>query len=199
MPGSPAVMEKRKKPMKNGFAKTIASSESLGATSVGRSARSSDVSGSAGRATLRAGALSARRGATKAAARLMVRNHLEGRKMSAIQDFSDGLGKERGEDPRVETYLGQEFWLLMRTLDKTSGPGLDDLRGGLLQLAAEHLEKGDARLPLTHWARASAAAPKSHLQPDFNVIVRDSFDASFSAVRQELNRFVPKSAESTST
>ena len=79
MPGSPAVMEKRKKPMKNGFAKTIASSESLGATSVGRSARSSDVSGSAGRATLRAGALSARRGATKAAAvqtiaaRLMVR------------------------------------------------------------------------------------------------------------------------------
>jgi hypothetical protein len=41
----------------------------------------------------------------------------------------------------------------------------------------------------------------SNLQPDFNVSVRDSFDASSSAVLRELdesNRFVQKSAESTS-
>ncbi|KAK7230211.1 cadherin, partial [Aureococcus anophagefferens] len=112
-------------------------------------------------AVLLDGALGAHRDFPSALFNRGLVHHLEGRKMSAIQDFSDGLGKERGEDPRVETYLGQEFWLLMRTLDKTSGPGLDDLRGGLLQLAAQHLEKGDARLPLTHWARASAAAPKS--------------------------------------
>jgi hypothetical protein len=42
---------------------------------------------------------------------------------------------------------------------------------------------------------------KSNLQPDFNVRVCDSFDASSSAVLRELdesNRFVQKSAESTS-
>jgi len=41
----------------------------------------------------------------------------------------------------------------------------------------------------------------SNLQPDFNVRVCDSFDATFSAVLRELdesNRFVQKSAESTS-
>ena len=42
---------------------------------------------------------------------------------------------------------------------------------------------------------------KSNLQPDFNVQVCDRFDARFSAVLRELdesNRFVQKSAESTS-
>ena len=42
---------------------------------------------------------------------------------------------------------------------------------------------------------------KSNLQPDFNVSVCDSFDARSSAVLRELdesNRFVQKSAESTS-
>ena len=42
---------------------------------------------------------------------------------------------------------------------------------------------------------------KSNLQPDFNVSVCDSFDASSLAVLRELdesNRFVQKSAESTS-
>ena len=42
---------------------------------------------------------------------------------------------------------------------------------------------------------------KFNLQPDFNVRVRDSFDAISSAVLRELdesNRFVQKSAESTS-
>ena len=42
---------------------------------------------------------------------------------------------------------------------------------------------------------------KSNLQPDFNVRVCDRFDARFSAVLRELdesNRFVQKSAESTS-
>ena len=46
-----------------------------------------------------------------------------------------------------------------------------------------------------------APAWNSTLQPDFNVRVRDSFDASSSAVLRELdesNRFVQKSAESTS-
>ena len=41
----------------------------------------------------------------------------------------------------------------------------------------------------------------SHLQPDFNVLVIDSFDARLSAVLRELdesNRFVQESAESTS-
>ena len=41
----------------------------------------------------------------------------------------------------------------------------------------------------------------SNLQPDFNVRICDSFDASSSAVLRELdksNRFVQKSAESTS-
>ena len=43
--------------------------------------------------------------------------------------------------------------------------------------------------------------PKPNLQPDFNVSIRDSFDATSSAVLRELdesNRFVQKSAESTS-
>ena len=46
-----------------------------------------------------------------------------------------------------------------------------------------------------------AAVWKSNLQPDFNVSVRDSFDAISSAVLREpdeSNRFVEKSAESTS-
>jgi hypothetical protein len=49
--------------------------------------------------------------------------------------------------------------------------------------------------------RVEAPVWKSNLQPDFNVRVCDSFDASSSAVLRELdesNRFVQKSAESTS-
>ena len=45
------------------------------------------------------------------------------------------------------------------------------------------------------------AAPNSNLQLDFNVSVRDSFDATSSALLRELDesdRFVQKSAESTS-
>jgi hypothetical protein len=50
---------------------------------------------------------------------------------------------------------------------------------------------------------AAVARPvwKSNLQPDFNVRVCDRFDARFSTVLRELdesNRFVQKSAESTS-
>jgi hypothetical protein len=47
----------------------------------------------------------------------------------------------------------------------------------------------------------SEAVWNSNLQPDFNVRTCDSFDASSWAVLRELdesNRFVPKSAESTS-
>jgi hypothetical protein len=57
----------------------------------------------------------------------------------------------------------------------------------------------------TSCSASSTASPrpvwKSNLQPDFNVCVRDSFDASPSAVLPELdesNRFVQKSAKSTS-
>ena len=49
--------------------------------------------------------------------------------------------------------------------------------------------------------RARKAVWKPNLQPDFNVRVCDRFDARFSAVLRELdesNRFVQKSAESTS-
>ena len=48
---------------------------------------------------------------------------------------------------------------------------------------------------------ASVAVWKSNFQPDFNVSVCDGFDTSSSAVLRELdesNRFVQKSAESTS-
>ena len=58
-------------------------------------------------------------------------------------------------------------------------------------IAAERELEGRARQPV--W--------NSNLQPDFNVRICDSFDASSSAVLRELdesNRFVQKSAESTS-
>ena len=48
---------------------------------------------------------------------------------------------------------------------------------------------------------APVSVPNSNLQPDFNVRVCDRFDARSSAVLRELdesNRFVQKSAESTS-
>ena len=50
-------------------------------------------------------------------------------------------------------------------------------------------------------SRSFKAVWKSNLQPEFNVGVCDSFDASSSAVLRELdesNRFVQKSAESAS-
>jgi hypothetical protein len=53
----------------------------------------------------------------------------------------------------------------------------------------------------TFWPVAILPAWKSNLQPDFNVRVCDRFDATASAVLRELdesNRFVQKSAESTS-
>ena len=49
--------------------------------------------------------------------------------------------------------------------------------------------------------RVRVPVPNSNLQIDFNVSVRDSFDATASALLRELdesNRFVQKSAESTS-
>ena len=48
---------------------------------------------------------------------------------------------------------------------------------------------------------ASLAVPNSNLQPDFNVRICDGFDKISSAVLRELdesNRFVQRSAESTS-
>jgi hypothetical protein len=51
------------------------------------------------------------------------------------------------------------------------------------------------------WAALSVGVWKSNLQPDFNVRACDGFDASSSSMLRELdesNRFVQKSAESTS-
>ena len=86
-------------------------------------------------------------------------HHLEDRRMAAIQDFSDGLKSGDQGERRVHTYLGQEFWLLMRTLDRTVAPGadVDGLKVGLLQLAEQSLLQGDPNMPLTNWARASVA------------------------------------------
>ena len=67
------------------------------------------------------------------------------------------------------------------------GPAADPLE----RLLAAYAELESQWLPVC----------KSNLQPDFNVISFDSFDARFSAVLQELDesdRFVQKSAESTS-
>ena len=55
--------------------------------------------------------------------------------------------------------------------------------------------------PVRHRPETFQAVCKSNLQPDFNVSVFESFDTSTSAVLRELdesNRFVQKSAESTS-
>ncbi|KAH8047417.1 hypothetical protein JL722_13044 [Aureococcus anophagefferens] len=57
------------------------------------------------------------------------------------------------------------------------------------------------RLPRGLERRGLGPVWNSNLQPDFNVRICDSFDASSSAVLRELdqsNRFVQKSAESTS-
>ena len=59
----------------------------------------------------------------------------------------------------------------------------------------------DGALDLVRETRPSAAGPDSNLQLDFNVSVRDRFDAISSALLRELDesdRFVQKSAESTS-
>jgi hypothetical protein len=51
------------------------------------------------------------------------------------------------------------------------------------------------------WPKGLSPVWHSNLQPDFNVRICDYFDASSSAVLRELdesNRFVQKSAESTS-
>ena len=60
-----------------------------------------------------------------------------------------------------------------------------------------NVSRGDGA-PRELWC---VGASKSNLQPDFNVSVRDRFDTSTSAVLRDLdesNRFVQKSAESTS-
>ena len=74
--------------------------------------------------------------------------------------------------------------------------GLGGVKSHVRALAAQ-IEL-DARRRM---AGMRGSAWKSNLQPDFNVSVCDIFDASSSAVRRELdesNRFVQKSAESTS-
>ena len=79
-------------------------------------------------------------------------------------------------------------------------PGDGGARRGALRRGpvARRLRRGRAR---PREAPACLAAWNSNLQPEFNVRICDSFDASSSAVLRELdesNRFVQKSAESTS-
>ena len=75
-------------------------------------------------------------------------------------------------------------------------------RASVGTIAAPDEAVEDASERATSGGRLSLPAVwKSNLQPDFNVRVCDSFDASSSTVLRELdesNRFVQKSAESTS-
>ena len=73
--------------------------------------------------------------------------------------------------------------------------------GRHFRTGARRFRGGEATRGFNCWGLAWAAVPNSNLQLDFNVSVRDSFDEISSAVLRELdqsNRFVQKSAESTS-
>jgi hypothetical protein len=68
------------------------------------------------------------------------------------------------------------------------------------RLAAAALDSYDT-LAVRAGSSAFPSVPKPNLQPDFNVHICDSFDARSSAGLRELdesNRFIQKSAESTS-
>lgn len=92
-------------------------------------------------------------------------HHLEDRRVAAARDFSDALQASPGEtDQRIETYLGQELWLLSRQLDGLPDPGTRNLRAGLMDMAADHIQRGDPDLPLTHWAAASIAFDREDME-----------------------------------
>ncbi len=85
-------------------------------------------------------------------------HHLEDRRVAAARDFADALtATPGGTDQRIETYLGQELWLLAKPLEFRNDPSIQLLRTSLIDLAADHIQRGDPELPLTHWAAASIA------------------------------------------
>ena len=85
-------------------------------------------------------------------------HHLEDRRVAAARDFADALtATPGGTDQRIETYLGQELWLLAKPLEFLNDPSIQLLRSSLIDLAADHIQRGDPELPLTHWAAASIA------------------------------------------
>jgi tetratricopeptide (TPR) repeat protein len=85
-------------------------------------------------------------------------HHLEDRRVAAARDFADALtATPGGTDQRIETYLGQELWLLAKPLEFRNDPSIQLLRMSLIDLAADHIQRGDPELPLTHWAAASIA------------------------------------------
>jgi tetratricopeptide (TPR) repeat protein len=85
-------------------------------------------------------------------------HHLEDRRVAAARDFADALtATPGGTDQRIETYLGQELWLLAKPLEFLNDPKIQLLRMSLIDLAADHIQRGDPELPLTHWAAASIA------------------------------------------
>ena len=85
-------------------------------------------------------------------------HHLEDRRVAAARDFADALtATPGGTDQRIETYLGQELWLLAKPLEFLNDPKIQLLRSSLIDLAADHIQRGDPELPLTHWAAASIA------------------------------------------
>ena len=44
-----------------------------------------------------------------------------------------------------------------QTLEFLNDPSIQPLRVSLIDLAADHIQRGDPELPLTHWAAASIA------------------------------------------
>ena len=122
-------------------------------------------------------------------------------KLKIADEF--GLARLR---QRCASALAAKFDELFRAADGDSGKRSSPL---LLELAPDMVGEVlcKSRLAVVDEAdvldfvREYAAVPKSNLQPDFNVSVCGRFDAGSSAVLRELdesNRFVQKSAESTS-
>ena len=99
-----------------------------------------------------------------------------------LQDRGEVAREHAGHGPRVEV--------------RAAVPGYDGR--GLGARAAPH---GQRARPAVGEPRDVAPVPNSNLQPDFNVRVCDGFDAASLTWLRELdesNRFVQKSAESTS-
>ena len=112
-----------------------------------------------------------------------------------------GLAERVEDDDLVEAVeeLGPEF-----RAHRVEHLALDlrELRGAAGVVAVGRVRRREVRDALEDELRADVRPVcKSNLQPDFNVRVFECFDTSTSAVLRELaesNRFVQKSAESTS-
>ena len=114
-----------------------------------------------------------------------------------LVDLDDALECCRSVGEKDEGTCHVEAQVLYKRGDYAGAAGIYE---GLL---GDGRERGDAdrrELEANYYA-ACCLVWNSNLQPDFNVSVCDTFDASSSAMLRELdesNRFVQKSAESTS-